>query len=949
MKKLIAIIFLFQILNTYSQTGSLKGIVIDSKTKETIVGANVYIENTSIGATTDFEGKYEIKNLKEGNYNIKISFISYKSQIFEKIRIEANKETELNISLEDEITTLKGIVVSTKRKQNTDVAVLNNIKQSDAVVSGVSSQQISKTTDKDASEVVRRIPGVTIIDERFIIVRGLSERYNSVLLNSVGTPSSEADVKAFSFDVIPSGVIDRILVYKTPSPEIPSDFVGANIQIFTKNTIENDILNISYTAGFKFNTSFRDFQKYKGSSTDFLGFDNGQRNLPSIMPSINEFAEIINNPTPQNKELRAEYGKAFSKTWESESSTAPFDNSLSIVFAKNFNIKKINISNITNFSYSNSYKFSESQINSYLSYDTIYDKSILSYSFNDKIYSNSVSLNGLMNWNFNINPNNTIEFKNLINQQGVSKTTLREGFENYREQFIKATELSYNEKTLFTSQLLGSHKLFEDKTNINWSLGYSLTNRNQPDTRRLTKTLSFDQDPSSEYYNQYGLYFPNRADPELAGRLFSDMKENLFVLNLSVNQKINILQDFKPSVILGTYIENKNRDFNSRLFGFIRNSSTPWNYGYQSTEIVFADSNINNLKGIKIDEATSPTDSYDANTALKAGYFLLKFEIIDRFKISTGIRFEKYNFALSSRNANNNEYINESDTLNLFPSVNVSYQINEKSLIRIAYGKTINRPEFREIAPYNYYNFEMKAGIYGNPELKNSYIQNVDLRYEIYPSQNEMINVGLFYKKFSNPIEAIEISAGSGKNVTFKNAISSQSYGAEVDVRKSLEFFKFNNKYISWLNDLTLVLNASLIKSEVKVDDPLARSSKRNMQGQSPYIVNTGLFYQNDSLKYSFSILYNIIGPRIVFVGTVDNPHTYEMPRNLIDLSISKKIGNKLNLKLNIKDILNQPIIFQQFEEVYLSSSPTTKSERIQETKNTIQGRQISIGVSYDF
>ncbi len=943
-----AILIFFSAVHVNGQNGSIKGIVTDKKTNETIIGANIFFIETQIGTSTNLEGEYDIKNIKPGYYNIRVSFISYKNNTYNNVKIEANKTTTLNISLEEEIITMNQVTIQAIRKNNTEVSIINSIKNSNSVVSGVSSQQISKTADKDASEVVRRIPGITIIDDRFIVVRGLSERYNTVLLNGATTPSSESDVKAFSFDVIPSNAIDRIMVYKTPSPELPADFAGANIQIFSKNIQDENSFSLSYNAGFKASTTAKTFHKYIGGANDLLGFDDGTRDIPSIMPSTNDFQDIINNPTPENKQLRTDIGRSFNKTWDSYADKAPIDQSASLLFARNFKVKKLTISNLSSISYSNSYKYSENNITSYLDYDTINDLSVISYNFLDKIYSQSVSMSGLMNWSV-VYKNSSIEFKNLLNQQGTSKTTIREGIENYRSQNLKSTELSYNERTLYSGQINGNHKFFQENTTIKWTYGYSLALRKQPDTRRLTKILSFDQDEESPYYNVYSYYFPNRADPELAGRLFSDMNEKLSVYSIDITQKLNVLKNFQPIIKAGTYIESKDREFNSRLFGFVRNSSTPWNIGYKTIDEIFADTNINAKKGIKIDESTNPNDSYTANTMIKAGYASLIFNPIKKLTISGGIRIEKHILTLISTNANFTEFKKEIDTTNIFPSLNISYQLNEKNLIRFAYGKTINRPEFREIAPYIFYNFEEKAGIYGNPELKSSYIQNYDFRFEAYPSANEMINIGVFYKKFHNPIEAIAINAGSGKNFSFDNTETAESFGAELDIRKSIKYINPSNKYFRWINDISLVLNGSLIKSTVTVNDPLAIEKTRSMQGQSPYIVNMGVFYQNDSAKFSITILYNVIGKRIAYVGTILDPHIYEMPRNLLDVSISKKFGKHLSFKFNIKDIFNQPIVFQQENNVFLSSSPTELSKRIQETKSTIPGRQFSFGITYQF
>ncbi len=938
--------FIFLELNTYSQTGSIQGVIKDKKTKETIVGASVYIEGTTTGSATNLEGNFEIKNLQPGTYTIVISFISYKTQKFESIKISANKASTLNVDLEEEMLVIQGVVVLAKRKTDTDISMINTIKASNLVVSGMSSQQISQSQDKDASEVVRRIPGVTIIDDRFIVVRGLVERYNSVQLNNASTPSSESDVKAFSFDVIPSSAIDRILVYKTPAPELPSEFTGANVAIFTKNIPEKTGFQISYSSAFRSGTSIEPFYKYQGSSTDKFGYDNGSRAFPSIIPSLEDFKEIINNPTFENKQKRTEFGRAFSKIWSANESKAPIDQSLSINYSGSLNIKKIKISNISSLSYGSNFKNSVTELNSYNGYDTINDKSIISYHFIDSAYTQSVKINALSNFSIQLNENNSIDFRNLINQQGITKTTFRSGIENYRDQYIQSTELNYNQRFMLNSQLGGNHKFRDGNTKVQWTLGYSQVHREQPDTRRLTTTLPLVQDTDNPYYNQYNVYFPNRADPELSGRLFLNIKEQLWVYTADVEQKIKINDKHEPTLKFGFFHENRNRSFNSRLFGFVRNSQTPWYFGYQEVDTIFADYNINYTNGIRLDEATSPTDSYNTENQLTAGYIAIRHILWGKFTIYGGVRIEKNIMKLTSINTNLSEYIQKRDTLNVFPSINLIFNFNTKSLIRFAYGKTINRPEFREIAPYNFYNFEEKAGIYGNPNLKSAYINNFDFRYEFYPSPSELINVGLFFKSFTNPIEANAISAGSGKNFTFKNVDKAQSIGLEIDLKKTFTKFASPTILLSWIKNTAIVMNASYIKSQVEINDPMAREKVRPMQGQSQYIINTGVFYQNDSIKFSFSLMYNVIGKRIAFVGDVNNPHIYEMPRNSLDATFIKRFYKRFQLKFGIKDILNQAIVYEQYEVVRLSTSPDLEQTRVQTIKSVKPGMQIIVGIN---
>jgi outer membrane receptor protein involved in Fe transport len=404
--------------------------------------------------------------------------------------------------------------------------------------------------------------------------------------------------------------------------------------------------------------------------------------------------------------------------------------------------------------------------------------------------------------------------------------------------------------------------------------------------------------------------------------------------------------NIKPEIKSGLLIENKDRSFSARNIGFAMSNSSQfnWDLPYVPIDTLFLDKNINYTDGIKVDEATNLQDSYDASNKLLAGYLGINIPV-NKFKIYGGLRVEKNRQIINSFNDDGSPLIVDNDYLDLFPSVNMSYDITSKSLVRFAYGRTVNRPEFREIAPFVFYNFEEKATYYGNPELVNSYINNFDIRYEIFPSAGDMITLGGFYKHFETPIEAHLINAGSGLNYNYDNALSAQSYGIELDMRKSLRSLEGSNNFLRMFRNFVLIFNGSLIHSQLKTDNPNERDSTRAMQGQAPYIINTGLYYDNPKIGLMISAMYNVIGERIAFVGNTSNPHMYQIPRNLLDLTINKKIGKNFVLKAGLKDIFNQPYELRQNEIVQLlPNDPEHKENRVQKNQVYKPSRAFTVG-----
>jgi TonB-dependent receptor len=949
-----ACLFLFLLFNIsrgFTQTESITGTITDKKTKETIVGASVVIQGTTTGAGSDLNGVYKISPIKPGIYTIVVSYISYKKQIIENVKVEIGKPAEINIELEEDIATIQGVTVNAKKSTDSEISMMSTIKTSDLVVSGISSQQISKSQDRDASEVIKRVPGITIIDNRFVVVRGLSERYNVVWLNNASAPSSEADIKSFSFDVIPSGLIDRMMIYKTPAPELPGDFAGGTIQIFTKDVPEKNNITVGYSASYNSLTTFKDFYTpdQKGKY-DWLGFDDGSRSLPKDFPD--NFVGLQN--TADGKKQLVIYSNELNNKWNPVKDKAGIDQRFSLGFGGTLKIGKSKLSNITAINYSNTNSFNDIARNYFLQYDTVNDQSDTSWNYNDKLYTNTVKTGGLCNFSFVFGNNQKIEFRNFYNHVGQTKTTLRNGydFDNLATS-VQSYQYSYMNRTTYSGQLGGTHPITE-KMNLDWTIGYSMAVKSDPDTRRITSVL-YKDDPEFPYYNQYYVLLSGFPDPRLAGRVSSELNENIINGCLNYSYKITI-NKFSPTIKAGVFYEKKERTFDSRLIGYVMAPGASWKLAFMPIDSIFSVNHINATKGVYIQEKTNPSDSYDASNILYAGYIAFNIPVTKNFNIYTGLRIENNQQILNSFSSDYNltpVTVNKKKT-NFFPSINMAYNFTEKALIRAAYGTTINRPEFREIAPYAFYDFEMAATIIGNDTLKDALIHNFDLRFEYYPSPNETFTIGAFYKHFVNPIESIIIPAGSDLNYSFANAEAANSLGFEIEIRKSFASLK-DNKIFRFLKDFSIVLNGAYIQSRVifNKEQSLSNKSKRPMQGQSPYIINCGLQYQNDKIGLQVNALYNVIGKRIVFVGDVNTPDIYEMPHNLLDFSFSQKIWKFISVKGGVQDVLNEEIQLKQFVQYTQDSDGDgTNDQTVKRSQNTMsykKGPYYTLGLTLKF
>ncbi|MDX5346677.1 MAG: TonB-dependent receptor [Hymenobacteraceae bacterium] len=892
MKQLLLFLALITTAATaFAQQGTLTGSVKDNKTGEALIGAMVFIKGTSKGATTDMEGQFTLK-LDAGVYNVNVTSLGYKPQEFNAIKIEAGKTTKVSFTIAEDAQTLDVVSIIAEKNNNTEMALIEDLKKSEVVVNGVSGEQMTKTMDRDAADVVKRIPGVTVMNDKYIYIRGLSERYNTVMLNDALAPSTETDTRAFSFDIIPTSVIDRILIYKSGSPELPGEFGGGVIKVYTKSFAEENTTRFNITTGYRGNATFNDFNTYDGGKTDFLGFDDGTRAIPNQFP--------VNVSQVTMKEDRQALGKALSNNWGINTINAAPDLRMSLGLTRRFLIKNLKISNISSLSYSNTRNQNDITRHRYDFFDQDKQESPKQFVYNDKQSNQNVRLGVLHNWTIRLNEFNKIEFRNLFNQLGNSQVTLREGqnFTAAQGMDMKNAAMRYESRTIYSGQLQGTHETGNLRTKYTWTTGYSYTNRKEPDYRRYRTFRDMGTD------NPYKLIIAPGASTFDAGRFYSNLNEHAAMANGEVERKLTDSEN-PIKVRAGFYTEYKNRDFNARWFSY---SNAQFADSLRSLPVneVLSAKYFDIENGLDLSEGTNPSDSYQASNILTAAYVGTFVPLIEnKLSASGGARLE-YNMRNLSTGTFGGEPVNEDyTTLNILPSLNLTYNFNLRSMLRLGYSMSVNRPEFREQAPFTYYDFNYDIEIKGNTALKTATIQNLDLRYEFYPNPTELLSLGVFYKNFKNPIETVQQSTLGTPRFEFQNAESAYSMGIEAEARKSLLDIS-SSKFIQ---NLTLVMNAAYIKSEISLEDTKENEGlekKRQMMGQSPYILNTGLYYQDVDKGLQVNLLYNVIGRRIFAVGNVQNPTIYEMPRNVIDLAVTKSFGKHLEIKAGVQDILNQ-------------------------------------------
>ncbi|MCB2406890.1 TonB-dependent receptor [Hymenobacter lucidus] len=903
----LGLLLIFLTVNSFAfaQQGAIIGKVTDKKTGEGVIGATVLVTGTVQAAPVDVEGKYELK-LDPGTYNITMTYIGYKPLTFAGIVVTSGGKTTLNGTMEENVTNLKEVTVTGQKQTGTEVAMIQDLKKSEVVVSGMSNDQIVKTLDRDAAEVVKRIPGVTIQSNNFIVIRGLAERYNTVLLNDALTPSAEVDTRSFSFDILPSSVIDRVLIFKSGSPELPGEMGGGVVKVYTKNSVLENATSLSVSGWARSNTTFKSgYQVSSRSNTDWLGFDNGTRQMPGGTPE-----KLDNAAQPQ-----------FRNEWLPSRITARPDLRISLGLSRRYEIGSVYLSNITSLSYSNTHEQTNITRSRYLiETDPATNQPRQQYLYNDERAVTGTRLGIIHNWQARLNDRNRIEFRNFLNQLGTDEVTHRTGQILDQGLDRQSNALHYQSRTIYSGQLQGSHDLGAgEHTNVTWAAGYNYVYKDEPDYSRYNSQRITPREGDTP--RPFLVVIPNGGNPYDASRFFSSLKENTYMASGQWERRImgrDTTQATQKKIRVGFYTEQKKRNFENRYFSYVIGNSAYFENEDNAERVnrlvslpidqIFAPENLDPQTGFKLSEGTVPRDRYTAQNTLVAGYISGVVTVSDQLNISGGVRVEYNRKSLVNGSPTDTAYLEK--RVIPMPSLNATFNFNQRSLLRLAGSVTVNRPEFREVANYAYFDYTNNAIITGNRDLKTATIYNGDLRYEFYPSRSELLSVGVFYKYFRDAIEQSTQSVSTEQTyLTFQNADNAYDVGVEVEARKSFVELTQN----PFLQHFSLVLNASLIKSRVQLKENGENKdfalSDRALQGQSPYVVNAGVFYQDDATHWQISAQYNVLGQRIQFAGDKQfNYSVIEMPRHVIDLAVTKGIGQHMQIKAGMQDVLNQKV-----------------------------------------
>jgi TonB-dependent receptor len=896
---------------SFSQNGTIRGSIIDNANGEALIGATAQLDGTAIGAVSDIDGKFSINNVTAGTYTVAVSYVGYQTQKISNIVVKTDDVTIVDIRLSGEVTNLQEVVVTAEVIKNNEAALLTMQRKSSLVLDGISSKQFSLNGDNDAAAAIKRVTGVSVEGGKYVYVRGLGDRYSKTSLNQSEIPGLDPNRNTVQMDLFPSNLIDNLVVYKTFSPEIPANFTGGYVNIATKEFPDQFTLQASGSLGYNTNATFT-----SGVLTDdfgknhILGFADSDRDIP---------ANVANGVTPRSfypniaQQLDRET-KAFKGSMAPTTYTPSLNHNLSFSIGDQKEIFGKQMGFIAGLSYQRNFEYYEKGDlgRFFLPGDVSAAALDTLYSLNDTRSKESVLWGAILNTTVKLNNNHKIGLNLMRNQSSDASTRFLEGkfpfaSGNDPNFNVQLRAMEYVERSLANAQLKGDHVFGANQMKFNWTGSYSESSQKEPDLKYFNN-LRFGQSEEDYTYDAQS----NNIRP--ASRYFRDMEETNYDLkgNFELPVKISGLDS---KIKVGASYVSKDRSFNEAI---IQYKAEPYTTLYDGDiEAYFDDSNLglvggpNTVEyGLIILDQTTGGGTYEGTEKVPAAYAMIDWQASKKLKVSTGVRYEKTDIEVDNINAKPAERYANLEKNDILPAINATQQISEKSNLRFAYGRTVARPTFRELARFASFDFQGDFILIGNPMLERTQVDNIDLRYELFPKSGELVSFSAFYKNFKDPIErAVDPNTNDlAVQVVYRNVDAAWLSGMEFEFRKRLDFIS------AALDNFSFGINLAYIYSQVdispgelaliRVNDPSAKS-QRVMFGQSPYIINALLSYDNPDRMINANINFNVQGERLSVVSTGGIPNVYEQPRPVLDFNLKKGFGPKWSAKFSATNLLN--------------------------------------------
>lgn len=909
-------------------SGLLVGRVVSTEDGSPVAGARVFVSGTPVEARTDEDGQFRVE-VPAGDYAVSVLHSEFATRTVDEVSIRKDGETRRDFELPPSGLELAEYVVVEPYIEGSVTSVLAEQRETSGVANIIGTEQFSRSGDGDAGSALARVTGLTLVGGEFIYVRGLGERYSSTLLNGANVPSPDPTRKVVPLDLFPTGVIESIRVQKSYTPDLPGDFGGGVVEIRTRGIPEDDFLEMSVSVGGRQGTTFEDGLTYEGGDRDFLGMDDGTRELPSAIADILEEGETLTaagpfNPDGLSEEELERLGESFPVIYEVDREEVGPDLGLSVEGGKLFEFSQDWTAGITAAAmWSDSYQTRTEQRRSFI---PLGDGSLRANDdYEIERTTRDIELSGFLTAGLQYTENHKLNLTSMLLRQTQDETFVQEGFNLDEDGIVRFTELEWEERELLSHQLRGQHTLgFLADTLLEWDYAESRARRDVPDQRRYR----YDPDNVSDFI------FSRRSDNLV--RRFSELVDDATDYGVDVNVPFGF-NWFSGNISFGGRRLDKTRDSSIRRFQFDGSNRLPFDLRREENPEAFLNPEFIGPDGLVLKETTRETDNYTALLEVDARYANLDMTFFDRLRLTGGMRVEDWEQNVTTfqlLNPGATPVIAELADEDRLPAFSATWYMTDKQQLRASYAETIVRPDFKELSPAPFTDPVLNREVIGNADLVPSQIEHMDLRWEYYPEPSELISFGLFYKTILNPIE-VTVEAGVEQRLTYANADEAENYGAELEWRKSLGFFDDLLGIGPVWDRLYVAGNYSRIESEIFIEDlGILTNESRPLQGQSPYVANVQIGYDDEERNFSATMLLNTVGERIVEVGVLGAPDKYEQPAPDLDLVFQWRWLDLFDFKAELGNLLDSEFEVRQGDKI---------------TQRYKRGREFSLGVSWEY
>lgn len=928
--------------NSFSQFG-ITGTVIDGDFNEPLPFANILVKETGEGVTSDFDGKYSIE-LPKGSYTLVFSFVGYETKEITNINVSDADYTVTDIVLNSVAQGLEEVVVTVDAKRNTESSVLEIQRKSASLLDGISAQAFQKIGANDIASAVKNVPGVSVQGGKYVYVRGLGDRYSKSILNGVDIPGLDPDRNTIQMDLFPTNMLSNVLVIKSARADLPADFTGGVIDIITKDFPAKQEFSISASMSFNPDMHFNDnYLSYEGGQTDFLGFDDGTRKDKIFNTFLGNAYDPRLNATTTGLTTINHISNQFNPQMAPNNDISGMNYNFGVSYGNQFNFD-----NGHSFGFLGSLSYRKEQTVFENTQDNIYNfspnRTELSFEENrlqtGTIGGENIIASGLFGMTYKTNASK-FKFNALHIQNGESTSGRFRQLTRFSD-FIDFNKfnLEYNERSISNGTLSGLHNLTESQFKVEWTLSGTQAKVHDKDVRNTT------------FQDEEGIFsFQENTEPK---RIWRTLDEYNLVGKVDLTKRFTFLKE-DAVLKFGAFSSLKERDFSIAQYSVSSNftSERDWaNYGGDPNQL-FNPVNLispTNDSGTYINPQTTirqDANIFNAHQQNLAAYVSNEFNISPKLKSIIGFRFENYQVFYTGENSQLGQVFNDEQIIsenNLFPSTNFIYSLTDNKNLRFAYSLTTARPSFKEASIAEIYDPLSNLFFIGNINIKPTYIDNFDLRYEAFGEDAQLFAMSLFYKNLTDPIE-IGFVAASTSNYKPLNLENANVFGIELEVRQKL------SNWIAGLRNFNLNFNGSYIISDEKYSEDELKlrtlglrdgetlGTSRPLQGQSPYLINAGLDYNNTDKGIRGGFYYNVQGKTLEVVGDGFYPDVFTMPFHSLNFNFTKQFKNNTSLTLRVRNLLDD-----ERESLFEGYGGTTEYFRLRHI-----GRSFSLGYSIKF